>query len=188
VNRITLHKNFFSSLILHSLAQIIWESVVMKTNLTNPEKYINSNHVSWWCIYIYSCFYLPRIFSFILFLLLFIDYSPVVYLSTSFCSTHEAPITSGCSVRVYICTSFSFRCSKKMLTCIYIILLDGVKQIFKNRDFTWVIDIIFAILHARGMADVGQNSIILTIGLKKLTNRKSCLCFRIDFCPKFNLI
>lgn len=46
MNRITLHKNFFLSLILHSVAQIIWESIIMKTNVTNSASYVEENNVN----------------------------------------------------------------------------------------------------------------------------------------------
>ncbi|RNA22980.1 calcitonin gene-related peptide type 1 receptor-like [Brachionus plicatilis] len=44
VNRILLHKNFFVSLIFHSITQILWELIVMKQNLHNVEKFIETNH------------------------------------------------------------------------------------------------------------------------------------------------
>ncbi|CAF0869843.1 unnamed protein product [Brachionus calyciflorus] len=44
VHRILLHKNFFVSLISHSLIQIIWESIIMRKNLHSAEKYIETNH------------------------------------------------------------------------------------------------------------------------------------------------
>ena len=44
VKRISLHKNFFFSLLFHSLMQIVWEAVFIREILVNPTALNNDKH------------------------------------------------------------------------------------------------------------------------------------------------
>nr|QVK45659.1 G protein-coupled receptor [Proales similis] len=45
VNRIKLHQQLFISLVLQSIAQIVWECLIMKKSLHDPIYYIDSNNI-----------------------------------------------------------------------------------------------------------------------------------------------